>query len=115
MNLCWIAPREGIGHVRDVQAAARAELVRDGYEEFRLTCHMPGGTKVGSLYIQGDGNGELASHAAKCGWALFGGCITMQLHRLDGTAVVLRAEADIAPAPQAQAVVEPPIAERGRA
>lgn len=113
MNLCWIAPREGVGHARDVQAAGRAQLLRDDYEEFRLTCDTPSGTKVGSLYIQAGNAGELASHAAKCGWALFGGCTTMQLHRLDGTAMELRPDAEVAaPAPQAHAVVEPQIADR---
>ena len=82
MNLCWIVPKGKGGHVRDVDTHERAILVRDGYEEFRLTCTTPSGQREGSLYDQAGMNADdLAGHVEKAGLALFGGCTTIQVHK----------------------------------
>lgn len=89
MSISWIAPSDGNGHVRDVRASDRAQLLAEDYTEFRLTCSTPSGTREGDMYIQSFGNtAELASHAEKCGRALFGGCTTTQVHTADGTALL---------------------------
>ncbi|CAN5903400.1 hypothetical protein BH11GEM1_BH11GEM1_19460 [soil metagenome] len=90
MNLCWIVPKGEDGHVRDVDTDERAVLVRDGYEEFRLTCITPSGQLEGSLYDQASMNADdLACHVEKAGLALFGGCTTIQVHKPDRTAAVV--------------------------
>ena len=70
--------------MRDVDADGRAVLVHDGYEEFRLTCVTPSGTRAGSLYAQAFKSAEeMASHVEKAGLALFGGCTTMEVRKCD--------------------------------
>ena len=97
MNLCWIIPRGQTGHVRDLDSQHRAALLLDGYEEFRLTCTSPGGTRAGSLYVQGArSRKELASHVAKCGLALFGGCTSVEVHRPTSAKSVILPHADLA-------------------
>ena len=97
MNLCWIVPAGEGGHVRDVNADERADLLRDGYEEFRLTCSTPSGTRAGSLYAQPFKNAdELASHVEKGGLALFGGCTTIEVHKSDSAAAVSMPHPDLA-------------------
>lgn len=97
MNLCWIVPKGGCGHVRDVDTDDRAVLLREGYEEFRLTCTTPSGTREGSLYDQAWKSAEdLALHVEKGGLALFGGCTILQVHRPDSAAVVLVPHSDLA-------------------
>jgi|GEM_PF-4530963 len=78
MNLCWIVPKGERGHVRDVDPDERAVLLRDGYQDIRLTCVTPSGQREGSLYDQASMNAhDLASHVEKAGLALFGGCTTI--------------------------------------
>ena len=75
--------------MRDVDADDRAGLLRDGYEEFRLTCVTPTGTRAGSLYAQTFKSAEeMASHVEKGGLALFGGCTTMEVRKCDSAAAL---------------------------
>ena len=97
MNLCWIVPAAEDGHVRDVDTAERAVLLRDGYEEFRLTCTTPSGLREGTLFDQAPTNADdLARHVEKAGLALFGGCTTIEVHRPDQAAAVLLPHSDLA-------------------
>lgn len=81
MNLCWIVPKGEGGHVRDVDTDDRAALLREGYDELRLTCNTPSGLREGNLYDQGSAADALASHVEKGALALFGGCTTIQVHK----------------------------------
>lgn len=84
MNLCWVVDKEAGGHVRDVDTEERAALLLMGYEEFRITCLTPSGTREGTMYDQGLRSvDELARDVEKSGLALFGGCTTMEVHRPD--------------------------------
>ncbi len=89
MNLCWVVTAGLGGHVRDVDPHERDVLLRDGYEEFRLSCITPSGTREGLLYVQACKTSEsLASHVEMGGLALFGGCTTMEVHRPGNAAAV---------------------------
>ena len=88
MNLCWIVPKGERGHVRDVDPDEHADLLRDGYEDIRLTCVTPSGQREGVLYDQASMNAhDLASHVEKAGLALFGGCTTIRVAKADRAAV----------------------------
>lgn len=96
MNLCWIVDKEDGGHVRDVDPEERATLLSAGYEEFRLTCLTPSGTREGTLYDKGPTSAdELSQHVEKSGLALFGGCSTVEVHRLDGAPALRLPLADL--------------------
>ena len=89
MNICWIVTTGVGGHVRDVDDDEREVLLSHGYEEFRLTCTTPSGTREGFLYVQACKTNEaLASHVEMGGLALFGGCTTMEVHRAGSAAAV---------------------------
>ncbi len=96
MNLCWIVPKGEDGHVRDVDTDERAVLLREGYEEFRLTCTTPSGLREGSLFDQASISADLASHVEKGALALFGGCTTIEVHRPDRAAAVVMPHPDLA-------------------
>ena len=96
MNLCWIVPKGEDGHVRDVDADERAVLLRDGYEEFRLTCTTPSGLREGSLFDQASISADVASHVEKGALALFGGCTTIQVHKPDSAPAVVMPHPDVA-------------------
>ena len=97
MNLCWIVDKEEGGHVRDVDPEERAALLSAGYDELRLTCTTPSGTREGFLYDQGPTSAdELSQHVEKSGLALFGGCSTMEVHRPDSTLALRLPPADVA-------------------
>ena len=97
MNLCWVVDKEEGGHVRDVDPEERAALLSAGYEEFHLTCTTPSGTREGTLYDHGPtSEDELSQHVEKSGLALFGGCSTVEVHRLDGAPALRLPPADLA-------------------
>lgn len=97
MNLCWIVPDAKQAHVRDVDAADHAILLRTGYTEFRLVCSTPTAVRSGTLYIQAwEGDEELASYVEKAGFALFGGCTTIAVHGPDSTAPISLPHSDVA-------------------
>lgn len=83
--------------MRDVDAADRVRLVSEGYEEFRLVCDTPSGTREGGFFIQAcTGAQQLASQAEKGGLALFGGCTTAHVHRPDSATTLQLPGADLA-------------------
>lgn len=89
MNICWVVTTGVGGHVRDVDTNEREVLLRDGYEEFRLSCTTPSGTREGLLYVQAcKTDVALASHVEMAGMALFGGCTTIEVYRPGSAAAV---------------------------
>ena len=97
MNLCCLVPKGEDGHVRDVDTDERAVLLREGYEEFRLTCTTPSGLREGSLYDQAStGADDLARHVEKGAMALFGGCTTIQVHKPYSAPAVVMPHRDLA-------------------
>lgn len=83
--------------MRVVGTEERAALLRAGYEEFRLTCVTPSGARDGSLYDQGwRSSKELSSHVERAGFALFGGCTKIEVHRPGSAAPIALPQADLA-------------------
>lgn len=57
--------------MRDVDTNEREVLLSDGYEQFRLICTTPSGTREGPLYVQEwKTDDALASHVKMGGLAL---------------------------------------------
>lgn len=96
MDVCWIVPRGEGGHVRVVGAEERTVLLGEGYEDFRLTCITPSGARDGTLYDQAwKSSEELSSHVEQAGFALFGGCTTIQVHRPGSAVPIALPHADL--------------------